>query len=301
MKPNFVIIGAQKSASTFLHHCLREHPDIWLPEGETPAFESPNFEAGEAKQLYKKIGDRQEAIIGIKRPSYLCRSEVPQRLYDELNTPKILLILRHPLDRTRSAYFHYVSGGFAPLKDLDAGMSELLEGKMQQTWKRSGEILDFSLYAHGLRRYLDIFPRSSLFITTHDRVKSQPLETIQEILAFLGVNQEFVPENLNSRPQAVNYSLKRLRLRILKNYFLYDYNQDRTRLYAKPSVSPVGKLVCKTIDIIDNRILSKFWHSKSMPQFSHSVEQKLWELFLPDIQETERLTSLDLSVWYDKP
>lgn len=299
MKPNFVIIGAQKSASTFLHHCLREHPEIWLPQGETPAFESPFYDSGAIAQLYREIGERKETIIGIKRPSYLCKAEVPQRLHDELGTPKLLLILRHPLERTRSAYFHYIKEGFAPIEELNRGITELLEGKMQRKWKRSGEIIDFSLYAPALRRYLNIFPRSSLFIATHDRVKTQPLETIQEILAFLGVSQNFSPQSLNKRPQAVTYSLNRLRFLKFKNYFLYDYNQERTFVSRKPSVSTLGKLACKSIDTIDNYILSKLANSK-MPRFSPSVEQKLWELFLSDLEETEKLTSVDLSAWRDR-
>ena len=43
MLPDFVIIGAQKSASTFMQVCLDDHPDIYLPRGETTFFESPDY------------------------------------------------------------------------------------------------------------------------------------------------------------------------------------------------------------------------------------------------------------------
>jgi len=30
--PSFLIIGAQKSATTWLHQMLDAHPDVWLPQ-----------------------------------------------------------------------------------------------------------------------------------------------------------------------------------------------------------------------------------------------------------------------------
>jgi hypothetical protein len=30
-RPHFLGIGAQKAATTWLHRCLRAHPDLWLP------------------------------------------------------------------------------------------------------------------------------------------------------------------------------------------------------------------------------------------------------------------------------
>ena len=35
MQLDFVIIGAQKSGSTFLHALISDHPNIYMPSGET--------------------------------------------------------------------------------------------------------------------------------------------------------------------------------------------------------------------------------------------------------------------------
>jgi hypothetical protein len=39
--PDFVIIGAAKSASTWLHLALRQHPAVYMPGHETRFFEDP--------------------------------------------------------------------------------------------------------------------------------------------------------------------------------------------------------------------------------------------------------------------
>jgi hypothetical protein len=51
MLSTFVIIGTQKSASTFIQACLFDHSDIYLTLAETPVVESPDFKNGDIKQL----------------------------------------------------------------------------------------------------------------------------------------------------------------------------------------------------------------------------------------------------------
>ena len=69
MLPNFVIIGTQKAATTFLHGCISEHPEVWMPAEEIPAFESPEYENGAIDDLNELLHDRPEKIIGI---SFIC-------------------------------------------------------------------------------------------------------------------------------------------------------------------------------------------------------------------------------------
>ena len=50
MLPNFIIIiGAEKSATTFLHECLSEHPEVFMPSAEIPFFEDPDYGQSDIK------------------------------------------------------------------------------------------------------------------------------------------------------------------------------------------------------------------------------------------------------------
>ena len=121
MLPNFVIIGAQKSASTFLQVCLSEHPDVFMPPGETPFFESPDYENSDISRLESLFNNRSESKLGIKRPSYIGKPEVPKRIEYHLPDAKLIAVLRNPIDRAVSAYFHYINNGFIPCINLEKG------------------------------------------------------------------------------------------------------------------------------------------------------------------------------------
>ena len=119
MLPHFVVIGAQKSASTFLQRCLADHPEMWLPRGETTFFEDPTYEASRLSDLERMFSRRRERVLGMKRPSYLSRPEVPGRIRRDLPNVKLIAVLREPISRAVSAYFHMVGGGYLPLLELN--------------------------------------------------------------------------------------------------------------------------------------------------------------------------------------
>ena len=57
MLPNFLIIGAQKAGTTFIHKCMREHPDIFLPINEVRFFENPEYLQTDFKQFEALFDD----------------------------------------------------------------------------------------------------------------------------------------------------------------------------------------------------------------------------------------------------
>ena len=74
--PDFAIIGAQKSATTFLHGCLAEHPEVYMPRAEIPFFESPDYERSKISDLAGLFAGRSEKWLGFKRPNFLGKPEL---------------------------------------------------------------------------------------------------------------------------------------------------------------------------------------------------------------------------------
>jgi hypothetical protein len=126
MLPNFVIIGAQKSASTFLQVCLSDHPNVFLPNGETPFFESPDYEQSNVSDLERIFEKRSEKRIGIKRPNYIGKPEVPKRIEFHLPHAKLIAVLRNPIDRAISAYYHNINYGFIPPINVENGIRKII-------------------------------------------------------------------------------------------------------------------------------------------------------------------------------
>lgn len=105
MLPNFLIIGAQKSATTFLLRCLREHPDVFVPSGEIPFFEDPDYSQGDIESFARLFarGCHKKAV-GLKRPNYLHKPECPERIHRHIPSARLIVILRDPIERAISAY-----------------------------------------------------------------------------------------------------------------------------------------------------------------------------------------------------
>ena len=62
--PNLIIIGGQKSATTFFSNWLSAHPDIYMKSREDITFEDPEYENFSIDKLKINL---TEKIYGIRR------------------------------------------------------------------------------------------------------------------------------------------------------------------------------------------------------------------------------------------
>ena len=295
-RPDFVVIGAQKSASTFVQSCLNDHPDIFLPHPETPIFESPDYEEAPADFWRILFDGRTERLKGIKRPNYIGKTEVPSRLATELPEANLIAVLRNPVDRAVAAYFHQMKYGTIPICPLEVGLPAILDGgSILDTHPRSREILEFGLYFRHLKNYEHFSERGQLLCLLHDDIAADPVTEIQRCYDFLGVDASYVPSNLAGRPQKVVYSIPRLHFLNLSNEFQYLYNEDRTRL-DKRALDPARWLCVAAVHGIDRFILSRFLPA-SKPTVSAELRQRLLDFYATDITALEDFLGRDLSGW----
>jgi hypothetical protein len=294
--PNFLIIGAQKSASTFIHVCLAEHPEVFMPIKEITYFEDPDFREIKREEFERLFADvNGEKAIGIKRPNYLAKPEVPGRIKEMIPEAKLIAVLRNPVQRAVSAYFHYVNNGFIPPAPLEKSMTRLLDGEYKQSYPKSEEILEYGLYHKHLERYLSFFDRERILILFQDEIAKENLAQLRKAYQFLGIDDAYVPRQLNDRPQAVVYSIPRLKVLRLRNERLYDYNSDRTRLYIREQ-SRLDKAVCRTIDRLDRHLLSRVFGNEK-PALGEELRRKLHAFYAEDVGRLEELLGVNLERW----
>jgi len=169
---NFIIPGAQKSASTFIHKCLAEHPAIYMPADEISFFESPDYETSTVSSFWNLFNGNHNKILGIKRPSYLAKPEVPERIKKHAPDAKFIVVLRNPIRRAVSAYYHQMKYGFIPVKNIEQGLDDILNKKYVQDSKfaRASEIIDFGFYCKQLERYFSFFDRKKFLILLHEDI-----------------------------------------------------------------------------------------------------------------------------------
>jgi hypothetical protein len=289
--PNFLIIGAQKSASSLLHRCLQEHPDVFMPSQEVPFFQDPDFRQKsrrDLEDLFERARPGQS--LGIKRPDYLAKPECAPRIAELIPDARLIAVLREPIARAVSAYFHQMRFGFIPPQPLNEGFRKLLSGNYATAYPRSAEIIDFGFYHRHLRRFLDLFSDEQLLLFLHEDVQSTAASAIERTFAFVGVDTSYRPRALRSRPMAGVYSLPRVKLHARVYAITSDYSPDRTRIDLRPSRVRMAVLG------FDRLILAKVLPSQT-PVLAPDIRHELASIYAEDVLALEQLLRRNLSHW----
>ncbi|MDB4673747.1 sulfotransferase [Verrucomicrobiales bacterium] len=125
--PNFFIAGAAKCGTTALYHCLREHPEVFLPHSKESYWlhKEPNYfcsDLGIADWLRYSDQDSYERIfdaageakrIGDATPWYLYSPEAPARIAANCGKgSKVIIMLRPPVGWMRSFHHDMLRWGY---------------------------------------------------------------------------------------------------------------------------------------------------------------------------------------------
>lgn len=214
--PDFLIIGAQKSGTTWLVDMLRDHSDIYISRSEVHYF-NENYDKG-IDWYTARFGDTGEAsILGEKTPDYLggdLHAEggpyIAQRIYELLPEAKLIVVLRDPVSRAVSAYNHYVrTRKISPLQNIN---SYFLQATYEQD---SLGIVSYGRYEKSLSAYEELFDSSQMLILYYEDMMEQKQKTLDEVCSFIGSAKMNFP-NLEVRSNAYRKS----RLGLMIHYYL---------------------------------------------------------------------------------
>lgn len=172
MRLDFIIIAAQKSGTTFIHECLKENPEIYMPDSETPIFSDPLFkDKAYFNNVVSDLEMHKSKITGIKRPSFMFRPHVAQRIKRFVPNAKFIISLRNPVDRAVSGYFHNMRMKLGPFMNPDNGISHLIKHRSFKNYPRSKWVLEYGLYAKHLEKFFKYFPKRNFLIIFHEDLK----------------------------------------------------------------------------------------------------------------------------------
>lgn len=295
--PDFVIIGAQKSASTFLQNCMTAHPDVWMPRGESAYFESPDYEREGPDGLGRPCAGRREARVGIKRPNYIGRPEVPGRLLADLPNAKLFAVLRNPVDRAVSAWFHLMKSGFLPVMPLEEGMNALLdEDGRVASHPRAAEVLSFGRYGEHLGAYRGALEDGRLLVFLHEEILADPAAALAAAFGHVGVDPGFaLGDVLTQRPQAVVYQPTRLRLLSLRPKLLYAFDPGRTRVTGRTR-NPLRVAAAAGVVATDRALLRPLL-GNPRPEPSAALRERLLAHYASDLDRLEALLGKSPEGW----
>jgi Sulfotransferase domain len=294
--PEFVIIGAPKSASTWLQLALRQHPAIYMPEHETPFFEDAYYDEKDLSGLCEAIDPAPPgAVIGIKCPNYLGTPACAPRIAKHLPNARLIAILRNPVDRAVSQYYHMIRSGRLPMAAADTAFSRYLQGQFDPPFAKQ-QVLEFGLYAWGLSGYLRVFPKEQILIITDLELRRDSRGVFERACRFLGVSDAVVPANIAMpRNQGVYFSpLLSLIMWLNQRGLTF----DRQTGLEHPRKDAFGWAV-RRLAILVSRMsaATRLFVRDQEPSVSLKTRSDLLEYYLPDILKLQELTQIDLTAW----
>lgn len=178
--PTFLVIGAQKAGTTALHQYLRAHPDVFMSRPKELRFfvAGANWDRGPGWYADHFAGAGDRAAVGESSPDYAratVHPGVPERITALLPEVRLVYLVRHPLDRIRSAYQHALAHG---AERRAIGQAVLAEP----------HYVDDSRYAFQLSRYLDHLDRDRLLVVDSDDLRHRRSDTLARVATFLGLD-----------------------------------------------------------------------------------------------------------------
>jgi len=176
--PDFLVIGAQRCGTTLMHSLLERHPGAYVPKHRKEIhFFDDHYDLGENWYRGFFPVDRVGlTAIGEVSPSYLADPRVPQRIYEFYPDMRLIVLLRHPIDRLWSAYHH--------LRRIDGESRSFTDFIRQDV-----DALERGKYGAQLARYAARFPKKQLLVVVLEELLRDPATQLLRIQEFLELRE----------------------------------------------------------------------------------------------------------------
>jgi len=191
--------GAHKAGTTALYQALAQHPELaGHAQPELTFFvEDEQYRDGFESRTWRRyvpraLGARRLIAKHVK----LCyRREALERLRAHSPAAKLVLLLRHPVERAHSAFWHARAHGREELPSFEAALAA------EDERVRAGRVpwhdtcyVGNGLYAGPLADALAVFGRECMRVHLSEDLRARPLELVRSLYALAGVEAAFRPD-----------------------------------------------------------------------------------------------------------
>ena len=192
MQPSFLIGGIMKSGTTFLFNLIKQHPEIQMPK------RSMKFSFFDNDLVYKKGFSWYQTIfkglddhLTIGQVSADCAFNPGsiERIKKHLPNVKLIFIMRNPIDRAYSLYWHQIKMG-REYNSFERAV-ELEDEKIKKNYYnfKMYSYLERSRYAKQVRNIKSHFNDDQLLFIPFEVFIKNELEILNVVFEFLGVHK----------------------------------------------------------------------------------------------------------------
>lgn len=248
--PDTIIVGAQKAGTSSLFWYLVQHPGIlgsskkevhYFDGGLNP--EIDNYEKGtnwyRSNFPLSTKSNRRKRVLEVC-PLYLFNPDVANRIHRHVPDARIVVILRNPVERAISHFFHEVRAGREGRSIMQALVEE--DSLLDPVWVnrdfKNNVFIRHSykargMYAKQVARYFDVFSEQRVYVMGSKSLFDDPDSAIKLLLSFLDVDADFaIPDK-----RAKNQGMKRTQIEIEVYEYLTEFfaphNDDLFQLLGK--------------------------------------------------------------------
>lgn len=294
--PDFLIVGAQKSGTTSLHHYLKQYSQIFMSPIKEPFFFSfvnnpPNYsDPGSLFEVIYRLEDyinlfkdsETNELIGESSTSYLYMYEETIKnikiIYGEdYNKLKIIIILRNPVERAYSQFVMYKRDYLEPSDFKHAFSLETIDARLNNNWNIFFDYISVGLYFSQVKAYLNDFPKVKILF--YDDLVKNHAKVMKDLCDFLKID------------------------------YRDDLRLDRHNRSGVPRVDYINKLLNRPSQLKDfikgflpgnvrQKIRNKISEINLKPvEMSKQQRKYLSSIYREDINNLSKLLKKDLSKW----
>lgn len=294
--PDFLVIGAAKCGTTTLHHHLRAHPGLFLPERKEPKFfafdgRKPDYsgrgDEAANRDVVTEVNDYQRLFLecaagqvaGEVSPVYLYEPRALERVRERIPSAKIIAILRQPAERAFSSWLHLVRTGRETEMDFRKALLE--EDRLRgQSRALLWHYADAGYYHRQLQPWFEAFPRERIQVHLQEDLNADPARVMSALYEFLGVDPDFTPA-VEER-----HNVSHLRRRGALARFIE--GENIVKRWIKPVIpEPIRRRLRSTVEELD----------QFRPELDPRLKEELTERFREDILRLQDLLERDLTRW----
>jgi hypothetical protein len=188
--PDFLGIGAAKTGTTWLHHNLRAHPELYLPDvKEVHYFDSrwhrpPSWYAGHFVGGEGKIKGEITPAYSLLPPE---RVAAVRRLVPDA---RLILLVREPVE---TVWSHAV---MKLARERGRKSSDVQPEEYREFFSRASTRRNVD-YTAMIERWQAEYPPGRMLVASNDEVRERPVELLARVFTHLGVS---VPDDWSRFP-----------------------------------------------------------------------------------------------------
>lgn len=246
--PDFIIIGAMKSATSSLQKQLLEQRGIFMCTPKEPNFFSDDDQYSKGMGWYSGLFSiaPEASLLGEASTHYTKLPTHPKaitRLKEHLPNARFVYVMRHPVDRLVSHYMHEWSTGV-----YRCGIEEAVD--------KYPELITYGCYSMQLDPYLEAFGHDAVLPVFFDHLLHEPQAELERICQFIGYKgrpvwvKDMKPDNVSSE-RVRKFPLYRLLVESapatwLRRHFIPQGMRDAIKMKFRMQERPVLGIELRT-------------------------------------------------------